>query len=101
MNKQANKQAIGGGKQIAQSAPAQVPIVRMRELYEAINNYSKYNPFAKVVIAKMQEDLNILQEAIIAGNAQLFWRVYNKVAKRLLEHGIVLPSYVKCSFRLG
>jgi hypothetical protein len=97
MSKQTSISIRGGGKQIAPTAPAQM---RMRELYETINNYSKYNPFAKVVIAKMQEDLNILQEAIIAGNIRLFWKVYNKVAKRLLEHGIVLPSYVKYSFRL-
>jgi hypothetical protein len=90
----------GGGKQIAQSAPTQVQL-RMRELYEVIEQYSKYNPFTVVAIARMQEDLSILQEAIVAGNIQLFWRVYNKVAKRLLEHGIVLPSYMKHTFRIG
>jgi hypothetical protein len=101
MNKQASISMRGGSKQIAQSAPAQVPVMRMRELYEVIEQYSQYNPFTKVVIARMQEDLSILQEAIIAGNTQLFWRVYNKVAKTLLQHGIVLPSHMKHTFRLG
>jgi hypothetical protein len=100
MNKQVSIQVRGGGKQIALSAPTLVQR-RLAELDEVISSYTEYNPFAKVVIARIGEDLSLLEEAIIAGNTQLFWRIYNKVAKTLLQHGIVLPSYVKYSFRLG
>ena len=101
MNKQTSIQVRGGSKQIAQTAPALVPARRLAELYEVLNAYSKYNPFTKAIVARMQGDLSLLKEAIIVGNMQLFWRVYNKVAKKLLENGIVLPSYVKYSFKLG
>jgi hypothetical protein len=97
MSKQASMSKMGGGKQIAQSAPA----LRLQELDEVISKYTKYNPFSKVVIARMQEDVQILEEAIVAGNIQLFWRVYNKVAKQLMQYGIVLPSYIKYSFKLS
>jgi hypothetical protein len=96
MSKQASISKIGGGKQIAQSAPA----LRLAELNEVISKYAVYNPFTKVALARMQEDVQILEEAIVAGNIQLFWRVYNKVAKQLMQYGIVLPSYIKYSFQL-
>jgi len=99
MNNQASIQVLGGGgKQIAQSAPTLVQL-RMRELYEVIEQYSKYNSYA-FTIAYSGKKLGELQEALAAENIQLFWQIYNKLAKTLLQHGIVLPSYVKSMFKL-
>jgi hypothetical protein len=100
MSKQTRIKVLGGGgKQIALSAPTQVQM-RMRELYEVISKYAVYNDYA-FTVAYAKKKLQELEEALAAENMAVFWQIYNKTAKVLLQNGIVLPSYVKYSFRLG
>jgi hypothetical protein len=74
--------------------------MRMRELYEVISKYAVYNHYA-FTIAYAKKKIQELEEVLAAEDIAAFWRIYNTLAKQLLQHGIVLPSYVKYSFRLG
>jgi hypothetical protein len=89
--------ASGEGKQIALTA---LPQRRLEEVKTTLVQYSRANPFTTIVAQELSSSLSLLEEAIAAEDVDLFWRIYNKTCRRLLEYGVVIPSYVHSLYKL-